>query len=152
ATRPGRGGGGFWPPGWGGRPPPVVFYKPVGRFNQHPAYTDLLSGDAHIADILERLRRGPQWSRMLVIVTYDENGGFWDHVPPPAGARGGGRWGPAPRIPTLLIFPFAQRGYIDRTAFRTTPILEPITLRFGLEPLPGVRERMGDLTTALDMP
>ena len=46
-----------------GRLPSVVFYKPVGRFNQHPSYTDLLTGDAHIADILERLRRGPQWSR-----------------------------------------------------------------------------------------
>ena len=68
----------------------VVFYKPVGRYNQHPAYTDLLSGDAHIADILERLRRGPQWSRMLVIVTYDENGGFWDHRAA-AGGSGLGR-------------------------------------------------------------
>ena len=93
-----------------GRLPSVVFYKPVGRYNQHPAYTDLLSGDAHIADILERLRRGPQWSRMLVIVTYDENGGFWDHVPPPAGPGWGDRWGPATRIPALIISPFAKRG------------------------------------------
>src|SRR5262249_58890850 len=109
ATRPGRGGGGFWPPGWGGRPPPVVFYKPVGRFNQHPAYTDLLSGDAHIADILERLRRGPQWSRMLVIVVYDENGGFLDHVPPPPRPGWGDRWGPAARHPAPNLSPLAQR-------------------------------------------
>jgi Phosphoesterase family len=54
-----------------------------GRFNQRSSYTDLLSGDADIADILQRQRRGPEWSPMLVIVTYDENGGFWDHVPPP---------------------------------------------------------------------
>ena len=81
-----------------GRLPAVSFYKPVGRFNQHPSYTDLLSGDAHIVDILERLRRSPQWSRMVVIVTYDENGGFWDHVPPPSGAGWGDRWGPATRM------------------------------------------------------
>ena len=74
--------------------PQVSFYKPTGRLNQHPAYTDLVSGDAHIADLLERLRSSPQWNDMVVIVTYDENGGFWDHVPPPpapAGATAGGR-------------------------------------------------------------
>src|SRR5499427_7824309 len=116
---------------------------------QHPGYTDLMSGDAHIADVLERLRRGPQWSRMVVIITYDENGGFWDHVPPPAGPGWGDRWGPATRIPALIISPFAKRRYIDSTPYDTTSILKLITVRFGLEPLPGVRERMGDLTDAL---
>jgi len=135
-----------------GRLPSVAFYKPAGRFNQHPAYTDLLSGDAHIADVLERLRRGPQWSRMVVIITYDENGGFWDHVSPPTGPGWGDRWGPATRIPALIVSPFAKRGYIDSTAYDTTSILKLITVRFGLELLPGVREKMGDLTTALDMP
>ena len=38
-----------------GKLPQVSFYKPTGKFNQHPAYTDLMSGDAHLADILERL-------------------------------------------------------------------------------------------------
>ena len=135
-----------------GRLPAVVFYKPVGLFNQHPSYTDLVSGDAHIADILERLRRGPQWSRMVVIVTYDENGGFWDHVAPPTGPGWGDRWGPASRIPALIVSPFAKRGYIDSTAYDTTSILKLITVRFGLEPLPGVREKMGDLSAALDIP
>jgi acid phosphatase len=133
-----------------GQLPQVVFYKPTGKLNQHPSYTDLLSGDAHIADILDRLRRGPQWERMLVIVTYDENGGFWDHVPPPTGAGWGDRWGPATRIPTLVISPFAKRGHVDKTAYDTTSILKLITTRFGLDPLPGVREKMGDLTAALD--
>ncbi len=88
--------------------PAVTFYKPVGVLNQHPAYTDLLSGDAHIADLLERLRRAPQWSRMLVIVTYDENGGFWDHVPPPTGPAGAIDGGPATRIPAFIVSPFAK--------------------------------------------
>lgn len=133
-----------------GRLPAVSFYKPPGRVNQHPSYTDLLSGDAHIADILERLRRSPQWARMIVIVTYDENGGFWDHVPPPTGAGWGDRWGPATRIPTLIISPLAKHGHVDKTPYDTTSILKLITKRFDLEPLPGVREKMGDLTAALD--
>jgi len=130
--------------------PPVSFYKPVGRFNQHPSYTDLLTGDAHIADLLVKLRASPQWPRMLIVVTYDENGGFWDHVAPPSGPGWGDRWGPATRIPALVISPFARRGYVDHTAYDTASILKLITRRFGLQPLPGLREKMGDLTGALD--
>ena len=130
--------------------PPVAFYKPVGIVNQHPSSTDLVTGDAHIADILERLRKSPQWKSMLVIVTYDENGGFWDHVPPPSGPGWSDRWGPGTRIPTIIISPFAKKGAIDSTAYDTTSILKLITLRFGLEPLPGVRQNAGDLTAALE--
>ena len=130
--------------------PPVAFYKPVGRLTQHPSYTDVASGDAHIADLLERLRRSPQWSNMVVIVTYDENGGYWDHVAPPTGAVWGDRWGPATRIPSLIVSPFARKGAIDSTPYDTTSILKLITRRFDLEPLPGVREKMGDLTAALE--
>ena len=135
-----------------GKLPAVTFYKPTGRFNQHPAYTDLVSGDEHIADLLERLRRSPQWAKMLVIVTYDENGGFWDHVPPPTGPGSGDRWGPGSRVPTLIIGPFARRGFVDKTSYDTTSILKFVTRRFDLEPLPGVRANAGDLTAALDLP
>ncbi len=134
-----------------GRLPQVAFYKPVGRLNQHPAYTDIMSGDAHIADLLDRLTKSPQWPGMMVIVTYDENGGFWDHVPPPSGPGWGDRWGPATRIPALIVSPFAKRGFIDKTSYDTTSILKLITRRFDLEKLPGVRERTGDLTGALDL-
>jgi len=125
--------------------PQVSFYKPVGVLTQHPSYTDLISGDAHVDDLLERLRNSPQWDKMLVIVTYDENGGFWDHVPPPPGDQ----FGPGTRIPALIVSPFALRGHVDHTAYDTTSILKFITRRFGLEPLPGVRTAMGDLTNAL---
>ena len=125
--------------------PQVTFYKPVGRLNQHPGYTNLADGDEHIADLLTRLRASPQWSRMLVIVTYDENGGFWDHVPPPQADR----WGPGSRIPAIIVSPFAKRGFVDKTPYDTTSIIKFLTRRFGLEPLPGARAYAGDLTNAL---
>ena len=128
--------------------PQVAFYKPPGRLTQHPSYTDLMSGDAHIAELLERLRRSPQWKSMAVIVTYDENGGFWDHVPPPKGDR----WGPGTRIPAIIISPYARRGYVDHTPYDTTSIIKFITRRFDLEPLPGARANAGDLTAAFDFP
>ena len=132
--------------------PQVSFYKPAGLYNEHPAYTDLMTGDRHIADILERLKKSPQWNNMVVIVTYDENGGFWDHVSPPSGAGWGDRWGPATRIAAIIVSPFARRGYIDHTTYDTASILKLITARFTLEPLPGLRDKMGDLTAALDLP
>jgi acid phosphatase len=121
--------------------PKVAFYKPTGDLNEHPGYTDVLSGDQHIADILERIRRSPLWPTVAVIVTYDENGGFWDHVPPPKGDR----WGPGTRIPALIISPYAKRGYVDHRPYDTTSIIKFITRRFELEPLPGVRNGAGDL-------
>jgi acid phosphatase len=125
--------------------PAVSFYKPEGKLNQHPGYADVAAGDEHIADIIECIQHSPLWKETLVIVTYDENGGFWDHVAPPKGDR----WGPSNRIPTLIVSPYAKKGYVDHTAYDTTSILKFITRRFDLESLPGLRADMGDLTEAL---
>ena len=132
-----------------GQLPSVSFYKPAGRDTQHPSYTDIVTGDRHIADVLEKLRQSPQWAHMLVIVTYDENGGYWDHVPPPSGPGRGDRWGPGTRIPALFIGPMVKRGHVEHTPYDTTSILKFLTLRFDLEPLPGVRPLAGDLTQVL---
>ena len=131
--------------------PHVALYKPVGRNTQHPSYTDVATGDRHIADVLERLRKSAQWNRMVVIVTYDENGGYWDHVPPPKGPGWGDRWGPGSRVPAIIVSPFAKKGYVDKTPYDTTSIIKLVTRRFDLEPLPGVRANAGDLTGALEL-
>jgi phospholipase C len=96
---------------------------------------------------------------MIVIVTYDENGGFWDHVAPPKGDR----WGPGSRIPAFIVSPFGKRGFVDHTLYDTSSILLLITKRFELPTLPGLAARtaaisahggppLGDLTAALDLP
>ncbi|HTP61256.1 MAG TPA: acid phosphatase [Burkholderiales bacterium] len=130
--------------------PQVALFKPAGRYTEHPSYTDVVSGDEHIAMLLERLKKSPQWPNMAIIVTYDENGGFWDHVPPPSGPGWGDRWGPGSRIPAIIVSPYAKRGYVDKTVYDTTSILKFITERFDLDPLPGVRANAGDLTNAFD--
>jgi acid phosphatase len=133
-----------------GQLPQVVFYKPTGSQNQHPGYTDVLSGDRHIEDLVHQIRASSAWASTLIIVTYDENGGFWDHVPPPSGAGYGDRWGPGTRVPTILISPFVKKGYVDHTPNDTGSILRLLTRRFGLAPLPDDRGKLGDLTGALD--
>jgi acid phosphatase len=126
--------------------PAVAFYKPQGNHNEHPGYADVLAGDIHIADLVGKIQASAAWASTLIIVTYDENGGFWDHVPPPAGER----WGPGTRIPTLVIGPMAKKAWVDHTFYDTTSILKFITRRFALEPLPGVRPNAGDLSNALE--
>jgi len=108
--------------------PQVAFYKPQGNLNEHAGYADVLDGDRHIADLIAHLQRARNGLTMVVIVTYDENGGFWDHVAPPKGDR----WGPGLRIPALIVSPFAKRGVVDHTLYDTTSILSLITKRFAL--------------------
>lgn len=138
--------------------PQVTFYKPQGNLNEHAGYADVLSGDQHIADVIRHLQKSKQWGHMLVVVTYDENGGFWDHVAPPKADR----WGPGNRIPAIIVSPFAKKGYVDHTFYDTTSILRFITRRFDLPQLPGLVERdaalvaagspkLGDLTNALTL-
>jgi len=126
--------------------PAVVFYKPQGNHNEHPGYTDVVTGDIHIAELIAKVQASPAWPSTLIIVTYDENGGFWDHVAPPRGDR----WGPGTRIPTLIVGPMVKKGYVDHTLYDTTSILKLITRRFGLEPLPGVRANVGDFGNAIE--
>lgn len=139
-----------------GKLPAVTFYKPQGNLNLHAGYADVAAGDRHIDRALKVLRESPQWKNMVVIVTVDENGGWWDHVAPPQGDR----WGPGTRIPALVVSPFARKGTVDHTVYDTASILRLITRVFQLETLDGIKERdeamiargqkpMGDLTNAL---
>lgn len=129
--------------------PAVSFYKPAGKNTQHPSYTDVKTGDEHIHTVLEKLKASPQWKRMLIVVTYDENGGYWDHMPPPTGPGWSDQFGPGTRVPAILIGPQVKRGHVDSTIYDTTSILQFITRRFNLLPLSGVRKNMGDFSNAL---
>jgi phospholipase C len=111
--------------------PAVSFVKPDGADNEHPGYTDLFSGEARTAALVQKIMRSPLWKSTAIIVTYDENGGFWDHVPPPTLDR----FGDGTRVPTIVISPFAKRHYVDHTTYDTTSILALIERRFGLAPL-----------------
>src|SRR5581483_6783682 len=139
-----------------GQLPQVAFYKPQGNLNEHAGYTDVMSGDKHIADVIAHLEKSPQWAHMLVIVTYDENGGFWDHVAPPKADR----FGPGNRIPALIIGPTVRKGFVDHTEYDTTSIIRFLATRYDLPKLPGIKMRddalaasgsppLGDLTNAL---
>ncbi|HSS09387.1 MAG TPA: alkaline phosphatase family protein [Acidimicrobiales bacterium] len=111
--------------------PALSFYKPIGADNEHPGYANLLDGERNATDPIQSIMSSPAWRNTAVIVTYDENGGFWDHVPPPLTDV----WGPGTRVPTIVISPYAKKGFVDPTDYDTTPILALIEHRYHLTPL-----------------
>jgi acid phosphatase len=138
--------------------PPVAFYKPEGVYNQHEGYANLTDGDNKIADLVAKLQASPQYKNMVIVITYDEFGGVWDHVAPPKGDL----IGPGSRIPAIIVSPLAKAGTVDHTQYDTASVLRLIARRFGLDALPGVAARdtalkanggqaMGDLTNALNL-
>jgi phospholipase C len=126
--------------------PAVAFVKPLGEENSHPGYTDTATGEMHVAHMIDLIQKSPAWKDTAIIVTYDENGGFWDHVAPPKMDQ----WGPGSRVPALIISPYARKGFVDHTVMDTTSILAFIENRYGLEPL-GTREgQTGNMLSAFD--
>ncbi|MBI3686988.1 MAG: acid phosphatase [Actinobacteria bacterium] len=129
---------------------PVSFVKPVGLDNEHPGYASEHAGSQHLVDLIKAVQQGPAAKSTLIIVTYDEFGGQWDHVPPPAQVPGiSDEWGPGTRIPALLISPrLPEDVAVDHAAHDTTSVLATIEHRFGLAPLSSRDAAVADFSTA----
>lgn len=125
--------------------PAVSFVKPYGAENEHPGYASEHNGSDHLVDLIKAATSGPQGKDTLVVVTYDEFGGQWDHVAPPGkGSSTRGvydAWGPGTRIPALAISSRMTRSTVDHTVYDTTSILATLEDSFGL-PAVGTRDGM----------
>jgi phospholipase C len=116
--------------------------------SQHPPF-DVAAGEHLIHDVYYALRNSPAWERTLLVVTYDEHGGCYDHVVPPANAvppdSSAGQFGFdftrfGVRVPTVLISPLIQAGIVFRAPGQGAPldhtsILSTVEARWGLGPL-----------------
>jgi phospholipase C len=129
--------------------PSVSFVKPLGINNEHPGYSDVALGEDHAVQLINDVLNGPDGKDALIIVTYDENGGFWDHVPPPVIDK---KWGPGTRIPAIIIGPFVKKGYVDHTQYETVSILSLIEKRWNLEPLASRDRNANPLENVFDVP
>jgi phospholipase C len=131
---------------------PVSLIKPVGAENEHPGYASEHDGSDHLVDLLTAVQRSKCAKDTMVIVTYDEFGGQWDHVPPPGqGTKTRGphdQMGPSTRIPALTIAPGLHRRFgVDHASHDTTSIMATIEHRFGLRPVTSRDARVQDLST-----
>jgi len=125
----------------------VSFIKPIGAENEHPGYASESTGSDHLVELLRAVAASRCAKDTMVIVTYDEFGGQWDHVAPPGqGATPGPHdvWGPGTRIPTVVLSPQLHSDFVvDHVPHDTTSILATIERRFGLAPL-GTRDAAVD--------
>lgn len=131
----------------------VSFVKGFGEEDEHPGSTGESRGNQHLVDLIRTIVNGPNGEDTLIIVTYDEYGGAWDHVPPPPYGRANESvhdvWGPGTRVPALLVAKkFAHSG-VDHRDHDTTSILKLIEERFHLEPLGSRDAAVTSLATAI---
>lgn len=127
--------------------PAVSFVKPLGTYNEHPGYSDVALGENHALELINDVLNGPNGKDAVIILTYDENGGFWDHVAPP---KIDAKWGPGTRVPTLIISPFAKKGFVDHKQYETVSILSFIEKRWNLAPLSSRDKNADPLSNAFD--
>jgi phospholipase C len=111
--------------------PSVAFVKPHAKDNAHPDSSTVGAGDRWIGDMVREIMASRYWPRVVVVVTYDEGGGWFDHVRPPTVDR----FGLGSRVPTLIVSPYAKRGEIAHGQYEHASILKLIEWRFGLDPL-----------------
>jgi len=133
---------------------PVSFVKPIGAENEHPGYTNENTGSDHLVALIDAITQSACAKDTMIIVTYDEFGGQWDHVPPPGqGGQPGphDQWGPGTRIPALVVSPFLRGNFVvDHTPYDTTSVLATIEKRYGLPPLGSRDAAVDDLSKVFD--
>jgi phospholipase C len=128
----------------------VSFVKPIGLENEHPGYTSESRGSSHLVQLLQSIENSKCADNTMVVVTYDEFGGQWDHVSPPGQGGTAGphdKWGPGTRIPTLIVAKDLKGKFVvDSTQYDTTSILATIEARYGLAPLSSRDAAVNDLS------
>jgi acid phosphatase len=133
----------------------VSLIKPVGAENEHPGYASEHEGSDHLVDLLQSIQGSGCAKNTMVIVTYDEFGGQWDHVPPPGQGHATpgphDNMGPSTRIPALTLAPGLRHGLtVDRASHDTTSIMATIEHRFGLRSVSSRDRRVKDLSTVFN--
>jgi phospholipase C len=103
---------------------------PAGSNDDHPP-SDVKAGQDLALKLYTALASSKKWSKTLLVITYDEHGGFFDHVPPPAAADDSPSFRTyGPRVPALVVSPFIPRGLVSSEVYDHTSIIKTILLRF----------------------
>jgi phospholipase C len=134
----------FWQAARNGHLPAVSFLKPARYQDGHPGESEPLDEQAFIVDTLNQLQRLEEWPDMAVIIAWDDSDGWYDHVMPPIVNRsatpldtgsagqmlcgsvtdgGGARCGYGPRLPFVLVSPWAKENYVSGVLMDQTSIL-----------------------------
>jgi phospholipase C len=121
--------------------PQVSFLISDALISEHPPI-DIEFGQKEMARVINALIASRLWTSSALFLTYDEGGGFFDHVPPPQ-VDG---YGMGLRVPTLVVSPWAKRGYVSGQLYEHSSVLKFIERRFGLPTLASVNHRFDTST------
>jgi phospholipase C len=119
--------------------PSVAWVKPPAKDTGHPNVSTVGAGDRFVGDMVREIMQSRYWPRVVLVITYDEGGGWFDHVRPPVVDR----FGLGTRVPALVVSPYARRGVVGHGQYDHASILKLIEWRWGLPPLTE-RDRAAD--------
>jgi phospholipase C len=147
----------FFEDAMAGNLPPFALLDPAffggGANDDHPDH-DIRLGQALIGSVVSALAQSPQWNKCLFVLTYDEHGGFYDHVPPPAAAPGAEPEADFQelgfRVPSIVIGPHVRRGCAIDQVLEHSSVLSTAAARYGLEPLNARASMSADLSVCID--
>ncbi len=124
--------------------PAVAYIAPSGA-SEHPPGS-IRAGERFVRTLVNALMESTSWSSSAFLWSYDDWGGWYDHVPPPRVDE----YGYGFRVPALLVSAFARRGYVDSTEYDFTSALKFIEENWGLEPLAERDARANSIVNAFD--
>ncbi len=108
--------------------PAVSWLVPDVEESDHPAAGSICRGENWTVEILNAIQRSPSWRRTAVILTWDDFGGFYDHVPPPHVDL----YGFGPRVPALVVSPWAKPSFVTSDVFEFSSVIKMIETIWGL--------------------
>ena len=124
---------------------PAVSWLVTGAASEHPPYSTC-RGENWSVEQLNAVMEGPDWASTAVFITWDDFGGFYDHVPPPTVDR----FGLGPRVPLLIISPYARKGKVSHTQYEFSSFVSLIEKRFFLVPLTERDQKANDMLDSFD--
>lgn len=125
---------------------PAVSWVVVGSGRSEHPPASICVGENWTVEQLNAVMQGPEWNSTVVFLTWDDFGGFYDHVAPPVVDN----FGFGPRVPLLVISPWAKPGYVTHTTLEFSSILKFVEQRFGLDPLTARDAQSNDMLDSFD--
>src|SRR4051812_17380913 len=128
-----------------GRLPPVTWVTPRFQLSDHPEYS-ICWGENWTAEVVNAIMRSPMWNDTAIFLTWDDWGGFYNHVVPPQVDE----FGMGIRVPLIVISPYAKEGYVDHTTGEFSSVLKFIETNWDLPALTRRDRSASDLSEAFD--